>query len=358
MLTLSVLDQTPIPAGTTAGQALANTVDLAQRAETLGYRRYWLAEHHATTGLAGSAPEVLIAHVAAHTSTIRVGSGGVMLPHYSSLKVAEQFRLLHALHPGRIDLGLGRAPGGDGLTALALQRDRSRPQGDDFPQQLAELVAWLGGGFPGDHPFRKVTATPDTPGGPEVWLLSSSGYSALAAAQVGTAFCFAHFINPEVSTQAVAAYREHFTPSPSTPGPVAALAVSVICADTDAEAERLASSIRLWRRRLRAGDPGPVPTVEEATGHRAPPAEGGPSRLVFGSPERVVDELHALAVAHGVDEIVVVTITHDHAARLRSYELLAESVLDPSSPTRAREYVALASATGRARSGSAPVSVE
>ncbi|MDQ1394841.1 MAG: hypothetical protein QOG64_100, partial [Acidimicrobiaceae bacterium] len=177
MLKLGVLDQSPVPEGSSAGEALANTVELAQRAEQLGYSRYWLAEHHNTAGLAGSAPEILIAHVAAATSHIRVGSGGVMLPHYSPLKVAESFRLLHALHPGRIDLGLGRAPGSDQLTARALQRNRSLPQSDDFPQQLAELVAFLSDGFDAAHPFSRITARPATAGGPELWLLGSSGYS-------------------------------------------------------------------------------------------------------------------------------------------------------------------------------------
>jgi luciferase family oxidoreductase group 1 len=331
VLTLSVLDQSPIPQGTSPSEALANTVELAQLAERLGYRRYWLAEHHATAGLAGSAPEVLIAHVAAHTSTIRVGSGGVMLPHYSPLKVVEQFRVLHALHPGRIDLGLGRAPGSDSLTALALQRDRKSAPADDFGNQMAELMAWLDGGFPDGHPFRPVTATPVTPGGPELWLLSSSGYSAMAAATFGVAFCFAHFINPEAAEQSMALYREHFKPSATLDQPRASLAVSVICADTDEEAERLAASIRLWRLRLLQGDPGPVPPVEEAlaygyTGDQRRRLDAGRSRLVVGGPDRVAERLHQMAESYGVDEIMAVTITHDHAARLHSYELLASAV--------------------------------
>lgn len=328
---LSVLDQSPVPRGTSPGQALANTVELARLAERLGYRRYWLAEHHATSGLAGSAPEVLIAHVAASTERIRVGSGGVMLPHYSPLKVVEQFRVLHALHPDRIDLGIGRAPGSDGLTAFALQRSRRAVQEDDFDRQIAELLAWLDGGFPDDHPFRRVPATPVTPGGPALWLLSSSGYSAVAAARFGLAFCFAHFINPAVSRESMALYREHFAPSSRVAAPEASIAVSAICAETDDEAERLASSVRLWRLRLGTGDPGPVPSVAEALAHPYAPeerrrVEGSSSRMLVGSAERVAKGLAALAEAHGVDEVVVVTITHDHAARMQSYELLAEAV--------------------------------
>ena len=320
-LKLSVLDQSPISEGTTAAQSFARTVELAQLTEKLGYHRYWLAEHHATTGLAGSAPEVLIAHVAAHTSTIRVGSGGIMLPHYSPLKVVEQFRVLHALHPGRIDLGLGRAPGSDGLTAIALQRDRSQRQSDDFAQQMAELLAWLGEGFPEDHPFGRIDATPLMPGGPEVWLLSSSGWSAVAAAQLGLSLCFASFINPDAADESIALYRRHFEPSAGLPQPRATVALSVICADTDTEAERLASSVRLWRRRQRAGQRGPVPTVEEAAAQLGAPDK--PGRMLVGGPERVAAGLLALAETYAMDEIMAVTITHDHAARLRSYELLA-----------------------------------
>ena len=330
-LKLSVLDQSPIAEGTSAAQAFANTVDLARYAEQLGYHRYWLAEHHATTGLAGSAPEVMIAHVAAHTSTIRVGSGGVMLPHYSPLKVVEQFRVLHALHPGRIDLGLGRAPGSDGLTAIALQRDRSQRLSDDFAQQMAELLAWLGEGFPEDHPFRRIDATPLMPGGPEVWLLSSSGWSAVAAAQLGLSLCFASFINPDAAEESIALYREHFTPSAALQEPRVTLALSVVCARTDTEADRLASSVRLWRRRQRAGQRGPVPTVEEAAAQLGGPDK--PGRMLVGGPGRVADGLLALAETYAMDEIMVVTITHDHAARRRSYELLAGAVgLEPPLP--------------------------
>ena len=239
---LSVLDQTPVPKGTTPREALSNTVELAQLAERLGYERYWLAEHHASAGLAGSVPEVLIAHVAAHTSRIRVGSGGVMLSHYSPLKVAEAFRMLESLHPGRIDLGLGRAPGSEPITAFALQRNRQHQNSDDFVDQLAELMAWLEESFPEQHPFSRITATPVPDAVPDVWLLSSSGYSSSVAAHFGTGLCFAHFISEEFGPEAIADYKSRFVPSVQHPSPAAAIGVGVICAETDDEAATLATS--------------------------------------------------------------------------------------------------------------------
>src|SRR5665213_2570194 len=230
MVTLSVLDQTPVPSGSTPGEAIANSVDLAQRTEALGYTRYWLAEHHGTYGLAGSAPELLIAHIAAKTSTIRVGSGGVMLPHYSALKVAELFRVLATMHPGRIDLGLGRAPGGTPLATLALQRNRKHPAGDDFLEQLAELRAWLADDFPDNHPFQRQPATPVPEIAPELWLLRSSGFSAQAAAHFGTGLCFAHFINAHGGPEAMAYYREHFARYRPEDTPRSSIAVRVVCA--------------------------------------------------------------------------------------------------------------------------------
>jgi luciferase family oxidoreductase group 1 len=329
-LRLSVLDQTPIPAGSSPTDALANTVDLAQLAEALGFERYWLAEHHGTTGLAGSAPEVLIAHVAAATHAIRVGSGGVMLSHYSPLKVAEQFRLLEALHPGRIDLGLGRAPGSEALAALALQRNRQHPSPDDFIEQVAELVAWFGGDFPGDHPFGRLKATPIPDAAPELWLLSSSGYSSRVAAHFGAGLCFAHFISADGGPEAIAEYRELFRVENADARPRASIGVGVICADSDDEAEQLAESGRLWRfRQRRYGERGPVPSVAEAVAYSYSEADrvfanSTNSRTIVGGPARVHDQLQALVDLYRVDEVVVVTITHDHAARRHSYELLAE----------------------------------
>ena len=333
MLRLSVLDQSPVPAGTTPGGALRNTIDLARHAERLGYHRYWLAEHHNSRALAGSSPEILVGAVADATSEIRVGSGGVMLSHYSALKVAENFRLLHALHPGRIDLGIGRAPGSDQLTAQALQLDHRLPTEDVFPQQLAELMAFLNGTFPEGHPFRRITPSPMEPGGPEVWLLGSTGYSAAYAAHLGLPFCFAQFINPEGGADITAFHRDHF--EPATPGSIAhgALAVGVVCGRDEDEAEQLAASIRVWRLRLERGDPGQVPTVEDALAELKSPeiaerVARSRRRLIVGGPLSVRAQLEELAVEHGVEEVIVVTIVHDHEARIASYRLLAEAFRD------------------------------
>ncbi len=329
MTKLSVLDQTPVPSGSHPTEAIANTVDLARLTESLGYHRYWVAEHHGTHGLAGAAPEVMIAHVAAATSRIRVGSGGVMLPHYSALKVAELFRLLATIHPGRIDLGLGRAPGGTPLATIALQRNRHHPAGDDFLEQLAELRAWLSDAFPDDHAFAKMPATPVPPIPPELWLLSSSGYSAQASAHFGTGLCFAHFINREGGEEAMHYYRENFREYLTGDRPRGAVAVRVLCADTDEEAQYLASSADLWRlRQRRFREHGTVPTPEEAIAYPYTDVDreiilDARQRVIVGDPQRVHTQLSELAERYGVDEVLVVTITHDHAARRRSYELLA-----------------------------------
>lgn len=331
MAILSVLDQTPVPAGSTPSDAIANSVDLARRCEALGYHRYWLAEHHGTHGLAGSAPELMVAHVATHTSTIRVGSGGVMLPHYSALKVAELFRLLSVMHPGRIDLGLGRAPGGTPLATLALQRNRNHPAGDDFLEQLAELRAWLDDEFPDNHPFARQPATPIPETPPELWLLSSSGYSAQAAAHFGAGLCFAHFINGNGGPEAMASYRGQFASYRDRDQPRSAIAVRVVCADSNEEAERLSASTDLWRlRQRRYGEHGTVPTPEEALSYPYTDLDrqvliDSRNRAVVGDQERVYDALVHLASQYGVNEIMVVTITHDHDARVHSYELLADA---------------------------------
>ena len=234
---LSVLDQSPVPAGSTPADALRNTLHLARAADALGYERYWIAEHHAIETLASPAPEILIPLVAAETSGIRVGSGGILLPHYSPLKVAEVFRMLHALYPGRMDLGIGRAPGSGGLEAFALQRDRSkRLQADDFRDQLIELLAFLHHDFPSEHPFSKIKVSPDMPGAPEVWLLGSSTWSAGVAARFGLPYAFAHFIGPEQTVEALAEYRAHFTPSKFLSEPRVLVTLGAVCADTNAEA--------------------------------------------------------------------------------------------------------------------------
>jgi luciferase family oxidoreductase group 1 len=322
-LTLGVLDQSPVPAGSTRGDALRNTIDLARLAEGLGYARYWLAEHHGTPMLAGTSPEVLIGPVAAATERIRVGSGGIMLPHYSPLKVAETFSVLSGLYPGRIDLGLGRAPGTDMRTAVALQRDRRLPMPDDFPEQLGELLAYLGrdGGV--------AAALPERPEPPELWLLGSSPQSAVWAAEAGLAYAFADFINP-FGAEYAKAYRRGFRTSAAWPEPRVAVAVAALCAETAEEARYLASSWWAAFVLMVRGRQIPVPPPEEArrllAGLGADPDEPPPGRrAIVGDPEAVASGLEAVAEEYGADEVIVVTITHDHGARRRSYELLARS---------------------------------
>jgi luciferase family oxidoreductase group 1 len=307
---ISVLDQSPIPEGSTGPQALRNTIDLAQLADALGYTRYWVAEHHGGAMLAGPSPEALIGPIASATERIRVGSGGVMLPHYSPFKVAESFSLLAGLFPGRIDLGLGRAPGTDPLTMYALQRDRRDAAPDDFPQQMAELVGYLNDTLPENFPFRHLAkALPGLPEKPELWLLGSSHQSAIWAEEWGLPYAFADFINPAGAD------------------PADIVCVSAICTDTDEEAERLAASGRMAFSMLRQGRPIPVPPVDTALRYleNRPPPSG--RRAVLGAPETVKRELEAIAKAYNADEVMVVTITHDHAARRRSYELIAEAMI-------------------------------
>lgn len=329
---LSVLDQSPVSAGSTPADALLNTIELARLADRLGYRRYWIAEHHAMETLASPAPEILISRVAAETTTIRVGSGGVLLPHYSPLKVAEVFRMLHAMYPNRIDLGIGRAPGGSPLEARALRRERGdRMPTDDFPERLAELLAFLNNDFPENHPYSRIRVSPEMPGGPEVWLLGSSLWSASAAAQFGLPYAFAHFIDPQLTRSAVEHYRSSFIPSKHLQRPKVIIALGVICAATEPEAERLASSARLLIRRIRQGDLRPVATPEEATRELrstdyARVLEMGEwPRYVVGTPDRVRTQLTEIANALHIEEIMIVTIVHDHRARLQSYEFLAEA---------------------------------
>jgi len=339
-IALSVLDQSPIGAGRTARDAFEETIQLAQLCERLSYTRYWLAEHHNTPSLAGSAPEILITRVAAATQSIRVGSGGVMLQHYSPLKVAETFRVLHSLFPGRIDLGIGRAPGSDQRTAYALAQGHPTPI-ERFPEQLRDLAALLYSedGLPPDHPFRGVralpTPPPDAAGAPELWLLGSSDQSAAYAAYFGFAFSFAHFINPHGSVAVLHEYRDAFRPSAALAQPQASLAVRVLCADTDQEAMRLSSSFALSRLRFERGQLAPLPTVEEALSYPYTDAERARldailANIVIGSPESVHRRLADMAAAHAVDELVVVTLVHDPAARRRSYELLAQAFQLPS----------------------------
>jgi luciferase family oxidoreductase group 1 len=335
---LSVLDQSPISEGSTGADALHNTLDLAQLTDQLGYHRYWVAEHHGGPMLASASPEALIGPIAAATERIRVGSGGVMLPHYSPLKVAETFTILAALYPGRIDLGLGRAAGTDPLTTFALQRDRRQAAPDDFPDQLAELLAYLDNDLPSDHPFARLAHTlPGLPELPAVWLLGSSPQSAIWAAQLAVPYAFADFINPG-GAEIAAVYRERFTPvAGRLKAPFTAVAAWVLCAETDEEAQRLATSSRMTLTLLRRGQLIPVPPPEKAIDFLAregKPVDGAlPGRRgIIGSPATVRSGIEELAAAYGADEVIVVTITHDHAARRRSYELLAETMDLPSSP--------------------------
>jgi luciferase family oxidoreductase group 1 len=319
-----VLDQSPISAGSTGPEALANTLDLARLADALGYHRYWVAEHHGGPMLAGPAPEVLIGPIAAATERIRVGSGGVMLPHYSPLKVAESFSLLSGLFPGRIDLGLGRAAGTDPLTTYALQRDRRQAAPDDFPQQLAELLAHLEDDLPAGHPFARLPRSlPGRPEAPEPWLLGSSPQSAVWAAQLGLPYAFADFINRDGAAIATD-YQRDFDPGVRLGAPRTAVATWALAAETEEEAWRLTASSRMAMAMLRRGRLIPVPPVEQAL--RFLVAEGEPARsrrITAGTPEQVRAGLETLAQQYGADELIVVTITFDHAARRRSYELLA-----------------------------------
>ncbi|HEX5814996.1 MAG TPA: LLM class flavin-dependent oxidoreductase [Methylomirabilota bacterium] len=329
MARLSVLDQSPVRSGAKPADAIRETLALAEACDRLGYTRYWLAEHHSTPALAGSAPEVLIGQVAARTSGIRVGSGGVMLQHYSPLKVAESFRVLETLFPGRIDLGLGRAPGSDQLTARAL----AGPAGGSpeyFPQQVRDLLAWLSGELAPEHPFAKVRAMPTGDGVPEVWLLGSSDQSAALAAHFGTAFAFAHFINADGGAAITRAYAREFKPSPLLAEPTASIAVFVVCAETEDEAERLAKSRDLFIARLYTGRGGRYPSAAGAEAHPYTPwerqiVEHARQRRVAGTPAQCRERLETLTQEYGVDEIVVVTITETPATRLRSYELFARA---------------------------------
>jgi luciferase family oxidoreductase group 1 len=328
---LSVLDQSPISQGSSGREALQNTLGLARLADRLGYHRYWVAEHHGGPMLAGPSPEALIGPIAAATSRIRVGSGGVMLPHYSPFKVAETFSLLAGLYPGRIDLGLGRAAGTDQITTFALQRDRRQGAADDFPEQLAELLAYLEDRMPPDHPFARLAKTlPGLPERPEPWLLGSSPQSALWAAELGLPYAFADFINPR-GAEITALYRERFAEHEHTHARArTAVAVWAICADDDEQARRLAASGRMTFTLLRRGELIAVPPPEEALRFLADDDRTGSQprserRAILGAPARVRAELEEVVSSYGAEEAIVVAITYSHEARLHSYELLAEA---------------------------------
>jgi luciferase family oxidoreductase group 1 len=322
---LSVLDLAPVAEGTDNGAALAATTALARRTEELGYHRFWVAEHHNMPGIASSAPPVLIAHLAANTSTIRLGSGGVMLPNHAPLVVAEQFGTLVALHPGRIDLGIGRAPGTDQITALALRRSVEALSAEDFPQELSRLMAYFepGSGTP------RVVAVPGRGDAPDIWLLGSSDFSARLAGHLGLPFSFAHHFSAANTDIALDIYRHEFRPSRWLDAPRAMVAVSAICAPTDEEAEYLAGPSGLSFLRLRQGRPGRLPTPEEAAAYPYTPLErdfvlSRREGQALGSPETVAAQLAALLKRTNADELMLTAMVYDLASRIRSFELIAE----------------------------------
>ena len=325
---LSILDQSPIRSGSDAGTAVSETIALAQLGERLGYRRFWVSEHHAMEGLAGVAPELMLARVGAATQSIRLGSAGVMLPHYSPYKVAENFKLLAAMFPGRIDCGVGRAPGSDQYTAAALRY--GSPLGPEyFPNKVADLDALLRDVPPRTEGLEKARAMPQVSQPPALWILGSSDDSAVLAGLMGLPYAVAQFINPQVRDDIFRMYRRRFEPSPNAAQPHTALAVFAICADTEAEAQRLARSRELWYLRILAGgNGGPLPSVEEAELHVYSERERAmlaayPRAAAIGTPAQVVEQLGEWAARFEADELVIVTITWDFAARCRSYELLA-----------------------------------
>ena len=322
---LSILDVLPVLSGSTASDALGRAADLARLADRRGYQRLWFAEHHGMGGIASSAPELLIAHVAPLTERIRVGAGGVMLPNHTPLQVVERYRTLEALHPGRIDLGIGRAAGTDPLTAQALRS----VSGEHVGSLIAELLAFSQGEFPENHPFGRIGVTPGGVALPPVWMLGSSGGSARLAGQIGAGYAFAGHFSATPAAPAIDAYRAAFRPSPDFPEPRAILALSVICAESTAEARELASSVELLFQRMRTGETGPVPSPAEAraAGWSPGAAPTGPMAelLIAGTPDRVRERIESAARDAGADEVMAMTIVHDPAARLRSYELLAEA---------------------------------
>ncbi|HYZ56163.1 MAG TPA: LLM class flavin-dependent oxidoreductase [Streptosporangiaceae bacterium] len=341
-VSLSVLDLAPIPAGGTAADALRATIEMARRAEELGYRRFWVAEHHNMPGIASSAPPVLIGHLADATSRIRVGSGGVMLPNHVSLVVAEQFGMLEALHPGRIDLGIGRAPGTDQVTAAALRRSPEGISAGDFPEQLTDLLGFFSGEWPDGHPFAAITAVPGQGNMPSLWLLGSSGYSAQVAGMLGLPFAFAHHFSAVNTLPALALYRQQFRPSATLDKPYAMVAAAVVCAETDERARWLAGPGGLSFLRLRSGRPSPLPSPEEAAASpyteldRAIISDRQASHII-GSPATVRRGLGELLEATSADELMITTTVFDPADRIRSFELVAE--IAGRVPDRAAEPV-------------------
>ncbi len=328
-LPLSVLDLAPIVSGSSGPEALKNTLDLARHVDRLGYTRYWLAEHHNMPSIASSAPEIMIGQVARVTERIRVGSGGIMLPNHASLKVAEHFRTLEALFPGRIDLGIGRAPGTDPRTALALRGSRRGLHAEDFPEQLDDLFRFAGDGFPEDHQYHGIAAMPVDAPLPPVWLLGSSGYSARLAAQLGLGFGFAAHFSAYDPVAAIQSYRAGFTRTGLLKEPQAILTLSVICAETAERAEYLAGTVDLFWLRFSRGELGPQPSPEEALAYPWTPEERAHAAArramhIIGDPDTVRAQILDLVARSGATEVMISANIHSHAERLRSYELLAD----------------------------------
>jgi len=328
-LRLSVLDLAPVGRGSTAADALRNSIDLVQHVERLGYRRHWVAEHHNMPGIASSSPAVLLAHLASVTTTIRLGSGGVMLPNHSALSIAEQFGMLEALHPGRIDLGIGRAPGTDPVTASALRRSPNLLGADDFPEQMTELLGFFSGSLPPGHRYEHITAVPARGNQPAIWMLGSSTYGAHAAAVLGMPYSFAYHFAPALVDDALAAYRSAFRPSAERDAPYAMLGVSVVCGESDEHARFLAAPGALAFLRLRQGRPDVYPSPEEAAEYRFTPFERQQvdewtKSHIVGGVETVRARLESLCERTGVDELMVTTMVHAHADRLASYTRLAD----------------------------------
>ncbi|THF79572.1 LLM class flavin-dependent oxidoreductase [Cohnella fermenti] len=329
-LTLSILDQSQVCEGQNASQALQNTTKLAQEADRLGYHRYWVSEHHSSRSLAHSSPEVLLAHLGAHTKRIRLGSGGIMLPHYSAYKVAENFKLLEALNPGRIDVGLGRAPGGMPLSTRALQEGRYGDI-DRYPQQVNDLLNYLYDSLPAGHRFAGLHASPAIQTRPELWLLGSSMGTAQIAAQLGVPYAYAQFFGVPGSEDAIPYYKDRYQSNALHPEPRALAAVMVICADTEEEAARLATSTELFFLSLEQGRMlDYFPSVDTAlsypyTDYDRERIRAGSHRRILGTPEQVKARLLNLSDQFGIDEFMIVTITHDFDARVKSYRLLADA---------------------------------
>jgi luciferase family oxidoreductase group 1 len=330
MTPLSILDLSPVSTGSTAAQALRNSLDLARFADGLGFRRYWVAEHHNLPSIASSAPDIMIGQIAAVTKTMRIGSGGVMLPNHAPLMVAERFKVLEALYPGRIDLGLGRAPGTDPATSYALRRRQGISEEDDFLERFNELMLLETRAFPAGHPFHNVRAMPSDVPLPPIYLLGSSDYSAQLAGHIGAAFSFAHHFANFDAAEAMRLYRDNFRPSPSHDKPYAILATHVVCADTDEEAERLASTVDLNIVRRAKGEYLPLASPEEALSYDYSPVDKARvaqnrARLSVGSPATVKARLTPLVETTKADELMVTTMIFDHAARKHSYALLAKA---------------------------------